>query len=277
MSSPDQWRLLRRVDTTQILNNTFSLNPTTVLTVRYGFNRFPNYSYDVSQGFNLASLNFPANYVGAINKSYSQFPDITTSNFYQLGVTDNNSFFTLASDNFSTSVSKYMGRHSLKMGFDYRRIKAAGNDFNDAAGQFAFNGVFTKSAPTSATARSRCRSGRMLLGYPSSGNIYTSSKLTDIANYYGLYIQDDFRVTSKLTVNVGMRWEHEPGVYEQNNGMIVNFNGSALPILWRPTSAASRRWAKWSMQETEKRMSAIRIPASGVHASALRIRSRQRP
>ncbi|HEV1287966.1 MAG TPA: carboxypeptidase-like regulatory domain-containing protein, partial [Bryobacteraceae bacterium] len=39
VSSPDQWRLLRRVDTTQ-LNNTFSVNPTTVVTIRYGFNRF---------------------------------------------------------------------------------------------------------------------------------------------------------------------------------------------------------------------------------------------
>ncbi len=224
VSSPDQWRLLRRVDTTQ-LNNVFTLNPTTVLTVRYGFNRFPNYSYDVSQGFNLASLGFPANYVGAINKAYSQFPDVTTSNFYQLGVTDNNSFFVLASDNFSTSVSKYLGRHSLKAGFDYRRIKAAGNDFNDASGQYAFNGIFTKSAPTSA-GTGGADLADMLLGYPSSGNIYTSSKLTDIANYYGLYIQDDFRVTAKLTINIGMRWEHEPGVYEQNNGMIVNFNGA---------------------------------------------------
>ena len=68
----------------------------------------------------------------------------------------------------------------------------------------------------------------MLLGYPSSGAIYTSSKLTDIANYYGLYIQDDFRATAKLTINIGMRWEHEPGVYEQNNGMIVNFDGSVI-------------------------------------------------
>jgi len=224
VSSPDQWRLLRRVDTTQ-LNNTFSATPTTVVTVRFGFNRFPNYSYDVSQGFNLAKLGFPANYVNAINPSLSQFPDVTTNNFYQFGVTDNNSFFVLASSNFSTSVSKYMGRHSLKAGFDYRRIKAAGNDSNDAAGQYAFNGIFTKSAPTSA-GTGGADLADMLLGYPSSGAIYTSSKLTDIANYYGLYIQDDFRATSKLTINIGMRWEHEPGVYEQNNGMIVNFNGS---------------------------------------------------
>ena len=224
VSSPDQWRLLRRVDTTQ-LNNIFTINPTTVLTVRYGFNRFPNYSYDVSQGFNLSGLGFPASYVNQIPKSLSQFPDISMSNLYSLGVADNNSFFVLASDNFSTSISKYMGRHSLKAGFDYRRIKAAGNDANDAAGQYSFNGIFTKSSPTSS-GTGGADLADMLLGYPSSGNIYTSSKLTDIANYYGLYIQDDFRVTSKLTVNIGMRWEHEPGVYEQNNGMIVNFNGT---------------------------------------------------
>ncbi len=36
------WRLLRRVDTTQ-LNNFFTINPTTVISVRYGFNRFPNF------------------------------------------------------------------------------------------------------------------------------------------------------------------------------------------------------------------------------------------
>jgi hypothetical protein len=224
VSSPDQWRLLRRVDTTQ-LNNVFVLNPSTVLTVRYGFNRFPNYSYDVSQGYNLSNLGFPASYVNQIPKSLAQFPDVTSSNLYALGVADNNSFFVLASDNFSTSVSKYMGRHSLRAGFDYRRIKAAGNDANDASGQYAFNGIFTKSAPTSS-GTGGADLADMLLGYPSSGNIYTSSKLTDIANYYGLYIQDDFRVTKKLTINVGMRWEHEPGVYEQNNGMIVNFAGT---------------------------------------------------
>lgn len=225
VSSPDAWRLLRRVDTTQ-LNNTFSVNPTTVVTVRYGYNRFPNYSYNASQGYNVGSLGFPSSLVSQINPSLSQFPPMFMSNLYSLGVSDNNSYYVLASDNFSTSVSKYMGRHSLKMGFDYRRIKAAGNDSNDAAGNYSFNGIFTKSTNTSS-GTGGADLADMLLGYPSSGNIYTSSKLTDIANYYGLYIQDDFRMTSKLTINIGMRWEHEPGVYEQNNGMIVNFDGAA--------------------------------------------------
>jgi len=224
LSTPDGWRLLRRVDATQ-LNNTFTVTPTFVVTVRYGFNRFPNYSYDVSQGFNLAGLNFPPSYVNAVNPALSQFPYISMSNLYSLGVNDNNSYYVHASDNFSASASKYLGRHSLKVGFDYRKLKAAGNDANNAGGQFAFNGIFTKSAPTSGGSGGADLAD-LLLGYPASGAQYTSTKLTDIAHYYGLYIQDDFRFSSKLTINVGLRWEHEAGLEEANNGMVVNFNGA---------------------------------------------------
>lgn len=225
VSSPNQWRLERRVDATQ-LNNLITINPTTVLAVRYGFNRFPNYSYDVSQGFDLASLGFPQSLVNQVPRALSQFPYISMSNLYSLGVDDNNSFYVHASNNFSASLSKYLGRHSLKMGFDYRRIKTAGNDANDAAGTYTFNGIFTRSTPTGGGVGGADLAD-LLLGYPSSGAAYTSTKLTDIANYYGLYIQDDFRFSSKLTLNLGLRWEHEAGLEEANNGMVVNFDGTA--------------------------------------------------
>jgi trimeric autotransporter adhesin len=225
VSSPDQWRLQRRVDATQI-NNLITINPTTVLTVRYGFNRFPNYSYDVSQNFDLSSLGFAPGFVSQVSKSLAQFPYVSMSNLYSLGVDDNNSFYVHASDNFSANISKYKGRHSLKIGFDFRKIKTAGNDANDAAGSYSFNGIFTKSSPTSS-GTGGADLADLLLGYPSSGAIYTSTKLTDFADYYGAYIQDDFRVTSKLTLNLGLRWEHETGLQEVDNGMLVNFDGVA--------------------------------------------------
>ncbi|MDQ1468726.1 MAG: hypothetical protein QOJ99_206, partial [Bryobacterales bacterium] len=229
VSSPDQWRLLRRVDSTQ-LNNLYTLNPTTILTVRYGFNRFPNYSYDVSQGFDLASLGFSPSLVSQVPKALSQFPYVSMTNLYSLGVDDNNSFYVHASNNFSTSVAKYLGRHSLKAGFDYRKIKAAGNDANNAGGSYSFNGIFTKSTPTSGGAGGADLAD-LLLGYPSASAIYTSTKLTDIANYYGAYIQDDFRMSSKLTLTAGLRWEHEAGLSEANNGIVVNFDGTAANAL----------------------------------------------
>ena len=67
----------------------------------------------------------------------------------------------------------------------------------------------------------------LLLGLPYNRKADTSSKLTDIIPYYGAYVQDNFRLTNKITVNAGLRWEHEGGVQEQNNGLIVNFNETA--------------------------------------------------
>ncbi|MBV8818694.1 MAG: TonB-dependent receptor, partial [Acidobacteriaceae bacterium] len=237
VSSPNQWRLLRRVDTTQ-LNNLITVNPSTVIAVRYGFNRFPNYSYNVSQGFNITSLGFPSSLANQIPSSLSQFPPINMSNLYSLGTSDNNSYYVHASDNFSVSVSKFRGRHSIKAGFDYRKIKAAGNDANDASGDYTFNGIFTKSTPTSAGAGGADLAD-LLLGYPSSGALYTSTKLTDFANYYGVYIQDDFRFSSRLTLNLGLRWERETGLQEMNGGMLVGFTGTAANPLASGAGIAS--------------------------------------
>jgi len=224
-ASPDQWRLLRRVDATQI-NSLFTLSPTTVLTLRYGFNRFPNYTYESSQGYNLAGLGFPSSLVNQVPRALAQFPYVSMSNLMPLAASDNNSFYVHASHNFSANIAKYVGRHNLKAGFDYRKIVTAGNDANNAAGDYTFNGIFSKSAPTSSGSGGSDLAD-MLLGYPSGGDEYTSTKLTMFARYYALYLQDDFRVTPKLTINLGMRWEHETGLQEINNGILVNFDGTA--------------------------------------------------
>lgn len=230
LSSPAGTELARRVDSTQ-LNNLFTINPTTILAVRYGFNRFPNYSYDKSQGYNLASLGFNPSFANAVSGPLSQFPYISMTSMSVLGVNDNNSYYVHASDNFSTSVNKELGKHSLKMGFDYRKIKAAGNDANDP--NFAFSGIFTQSINT-ASGTGGADLADLLLGYPVSGAAYSSTKLTDFVNYYGLYIQDQYRVSKKLTLNFGLRWKHETGLQEMNNGILVGFNGTTANPLGSP-------------------------------------------
>jgi hypothetical protein len=224
VSSPDQWRLLRRVDSTQ-LNNIMTISPTTVLTVRYGFNRFPNYGYQVSQGYNLAQLGFDPGYIAQIPSP--TFPNITMTSMYSLG-TNNNFYYVHHSKNFSSQLAKYMGRHNLKGGFDYRRIHDDGNDFGNSAGAFTFNGVFTRSTPSTAVAGTGADIADMLLGAPSAGNGLIPTKLYEYADYYGAYFQDDIRVTKSLTVNVGFRWEREYGVQEANNHMVVGFNQQAV-------------------------------------------------
>ena len=60
--------------------------------------------------------------------------------------------------------------------------------------------------------------------------------LTDMIHYYAGFVQDNFRVNSKLTLNFGFRLEHESGVEGSNNALLVGFNQNAtnvLPLLSR--------------------------------------------
>jgi trimeric autotransporter adhesin len=230
ISAPEQWTLLRDVDASAI-NNLFTVSPTTVVNVRYGFNRFPNQTYTTTQGFNAASLGFPQSF--ATQQQYPTFPVIFLTNVYPAdsqGVLGTNQkyVYDFVSYNVSAGISKSMGRHSFKAGFDFRRIIVTGNSFSDSSGNFSFNGAFTQSNPTSAVKGTGADLADLVLGYPVSGDALLSIKLKDFTSYYGAYLQDDYRVTNKLTVNLGLRWEREDGVQEANNGLVTGFNTQGL-------------------------------------------------
>ena len=220
------WRLLRRVDTTQ-LNNLFTVNPTTVVAIRYGFNRFPNFDYNSSQGFNVASLNFSPQWAAATKGPAAEFPAVNMTTFSSLGDSGDWDYYDEASHNFSASVDKFLGRHSIKAGFDYRLIATSGSGLNCPTGCYTFN-----SNSSLANSYTGSDLGDLLLGLPYDRQADTTSTLTDYIHYYAGFVQDNFRVNSKLTLNFGLRMEHETGVEEAHNGLIVNFNTAATNALY---------------------------------------------
>jgi hypothetical protein len=224
-STQSGWRLERRVDTTQ-LNNIFTINPTTVLAVRYGFNRFPNYDYNSSQGFDVATLGMSQAFASSIPPALREFPNVIMTSLYSMGDSGDDDFYVEASHNFSASVDKSMGRHDVKFGFDYRLLATAGSGITYPSGGYTFN---TNSSLTNSY--TGVDLGDLLLGLPYSRSADVSTKLTDKINYYGIYIQDNFRLSSKLTLNYGLRWERENGVKEENNGLVVDFNRDATNVL----------------------------------------------
>ncbi len=211
-STQSGWRLLRRVDATAI-NSFFAINPTTDMALRYGFNRFPNFDYNSSQGFNVGSLGFSPQFTSLVSGPAAEFPAINMSTFSSLGDSGDWDYYDEASHNFSAVVDKVAGKHTLKAGFDYRHLATSGAGLNCPTGCYNFNGTNTG-----------VDLGDLLLGLPSQRQADTASTLTDNIQYYGFFAQDNFRWTSKLSVNFGLRFEHEGGVTESNNGLITNFN-----------------------------------------------------
>ncbi len=217
--------LYRHVDATA-LNAILTPNPTTVVSLRYGFNRFPNFTEGVSAaaGFNEASLGFPSNFLNGLQSHY--FPQITFSNenfsLSNVAITPQNFY----SKNVLGSVSKNIGRHNITTGLDYRVLNS-GPTVTSNAGIFTFNGVFSRQYPTVTSTTTGADFADLLLGNPSSGSAATGVLLNNYVRYYGGYVQDDIRVSSKLTLNLGIRYEYETGEREVGNGMVTNFARTA--------------------------------------------------
>lgn len=220
VSSPAQWLLARKVDATQ-LNNVFTPTATTVVSVRYGFNRFPNDSYQRSLGYNLAQLGFSGNYIKDIQRP--TFPNITMETFASFGV-NNNQYDVYSSKNFLVGLSKFIGRHSIKTGYDYRRLSITGITFGNNAGLFTMNDTFTRANPASRTAGTGSDLASLLLGAPATVTSDVGSKLSQYVDYHAMYVHDDFRLSPKLTLNLGLRYEFETGLKAKENALVVGFN-----------------------------------------------------
>lgn len=219
VASPGQTLLYRRINSTQA-NATATLNPTTVLTARWGFNRFFTTTFPTSSaGFNLATLGLPES-LAAVTRNPA-FPAVTMGDLASFGggTTIRDVYYSRA---FNTTISHFRGRHSLKAGFDFRTLHDSGTP---AVGptSLGFTDVFTRATPQTATAGTGSSLATMLLGYPTSGSMNVVTSFDDFVRYYGGFVHDDIRLTPKLTINVGLRFEHETGVREANNKLVVGF------------------------------------------------------
>jgi hypothetical protein len=217
------------VDATQA-NTTVTATPTTVVSLRWGFNRYPNYVYALSQGFDLASLGFAPSLIHSLQLPASQqyFPTITMGDMQSFGGSGpTNTFYY--STSFSGTVSKFRGRHNLKAGGDYRAIHVAGTPA-PTVGSYSFSSGFTnnENASGSAILGTGASLASMLLGYPSAGSVVTAESLSNMVRYSAVFVQDDFRLSSKLTLNFGLRYEYETGIFAPNNRFNPGFDAKAV-------------------------------------------------
>ena len=105
------------------------------------------------------------------------------------------------------AVSKYAGRHALKAGVEYRFGENNESNNLSSSGNLVFNRQITDKVGASGTTGDAYAS--FLLGLANSASLNKTDTILSRASYWAAYVQDDFRVTSKLTVNAGLRWESE--------------------------------------------------------------------
>ena len=229
--APTDHVLYRKVDAIA-QNNTITLNPSTLLTIGYGFNRFPNNNIDLSNGYNQTALGFPATYVNALQKA--SFPAAAMQTSASIGAS-NPGYSVFYSRSFVASLAKTLGRHSLKVGYDFRTLSIDFTDTTFSNGTYSFANTFSEQVPNAGTVATGADVADLLIGTPTSGSVTTTTPLRLNVHYHGAYVQDNFRLTSRLTLNLGLRYEYELGIRERDNHFAVGFDRTVL----NPLSATS--------------------------------------
>jgi hypothetical protein len=198
------------------------MNSSTVLTVRGGYNKFDdNYNLNDRNGnplsFNVSTLGWPTSLTSQMSDT-QRFPTMTITGYKGSGWTNRqaNGYYQYGANG---TLSKLTGNHNVKMGGDYRVIGAQSLNYGASTGSFTFSGGFSNNALAD-----------LLLGYPqaSSTGIPLNAQLDGFVRYYSGYAQDDWRVNNRLTVNYGIRLEHETGMMEKDNQQTVNFDQTAI-------------------------------------------------
>src|SRR5471030_1935291 len=213
------------------LNNTWVLDDRSVMSLRFGMTRFPD-NQTLTLPFDPATLGFSSNYLAL--PTVAKFPQVDLTGYDALAGRTlgaiNPTQVNWKSTSANAAYSRFFGAHTVKAGADFRKIGV--DTYIPGAPLFTFDNEFTSANGSNSNATSGNSVATFLLGYPSanSGNISQfgiSTPLNLYTYYYGGYVQDDWRVNSKFTLNYGLRIEHETGMAEQNNNFTVGYSPSA--------------------------------------------------
>jgi hypothetical protein len=201
-----------------LANWTHTFRPDLLNEFRFGLNRRDYATYLNGLNQDLAGK------LGLTGVSDAAFPIVSVTGFQGLSGSPSRYSSPLLDYQVQDAVSWFRGKHALKIGVETRWGVFHDNTDTSSSGKFAFTPLLTALPGVSGTGSAFAT---FLLGQANTADILRSDAILSRAKYWGAYIQDDWRVSSRLTLNLGFRWEGTTPRTEDNNRMNA-FNTTAI-------------------------------------------------
>jgi hypothetical protein len=193
-------------------NFIYTVNPTTIVNVNLGYQRKDNFHTPFSQGTCPSTLGLPKELDSIVQNC--EFPQITFGGNTAISQLGQASFTSLKFIPYTytahADVTKVFTKHTVKAGYEFRKLFMNFRQLGSPDGQFAFNAGYTQQVVNAAASATQGNGfATFLLGIPANngGDLQSTFDIASSSEYHGLYVQDDWKVTQKLTLNLGLRWD----------------------------------------------------------------------
>jgi hypothetical protein len=140
---------------------------------------------------------------------------------------------------FQPTYTKLAGGHAIRAGYDLRKYWEFGSNPARQAGEYQLrnNAAFTRQTNTAA-AQNFQDVATFLTGFPTGGSIDVNAERTNNQWYHGVFVQDDWKVSDKLTLNLGVRYDYEAAPTEEGNAVVRGFDPAASLTISNAAEAA---------------------------------------
>jgi hypothetical protein len=198
----------RQNATSGALNYSFAVTPSYLIEFRYGINRVLYKVETISDNFDPTQLGFPT-YIRDTANALA-FPGFTPAGYMGLGTGSQlaQGILGMVGNSWALANTKSLSRHTLKFGAEVRALANNTNQMGRSTGDYNFATSFTQgpnAQASSATAGDGFASFLLGLG---AGTLTHNFKIIDtVSQYAAAYIQDDWKIASKLTLNLGLRYD----------------------------------------------------------------------
>jgi len=226
-----------------IFDHVYTFNSTTILNWSIAWNRFieGSASNAVQTGFPPSKVGLPS-YLDQKAGPYIHLPNVGF-NAYSDFTRGYPGFARYSVGTVRGELSKFIGTHSLRVGVDLRENWRASFGPGNSSSNFAFDNRFVKQAQnTSNAGQIGLEWAAFMLAVPNTVSISTNDSLYLTQKFYAGYVQDDWKLSQRLTLNLGLRYELEAGFHERFNRGLTGFDLNAqLPIAAAAQAAYAAR------------------------------------
>ena len=221
------------------IDYTLTLGPSNLLEFRYGFARIKLDYTSISLGFNPTTLGFPS-YIAA-NADHLLFPGIAPANYYSLGNPGQGDTRAPGFDShlLAAENTRILGPHTLRFGWEGRLLRSNDRESGSSTGNYSFAAGLTQGPnPNAASTIAGNSLATLLLGGGSGSMLIDSKDGATQSTYYGAFVQDDWKVSRKLTINAGLRYDLDIPRTERYNRMETFDPTIPSPVLASETGIA---------------------------------------